>query len=170
MLLFSCSVVFNSLWPQGLQHTRLLCALPSPRVCSNSCPMSQWYHPSISSSDIPFSCLQSSSASGSFPMSHIFWARWPKCWSFSFNISLSSEYPGLLYFRIDWFDPFAIEGTLKSLLRNHNLKAYIFQPSAFFMVQLSHPYMTTGKTITFTRWIFVSKMMSWFLICYLGLS
>ena len=86
--------------------------------------------------------------------------RRPKYWSFSFNISLSSEYSGLISFRINWFDLLAVQGTLKSLLQHHRSKASILQCSAFFMVQLSHPYMTTGKTIAFTRWTFVSKVMS----------
>ena len=86
--------------------------------------------------------------------------RWPKYWSFSFSISPSSEYSGLISFRIDWFYLLAAQGTLKSLLQHHSSKASILQHSAFFMVQFSHPYMTTGKTIAFTRWIFVGKVMS----------
>ena len=86
--------------------------------------------------------------------------RWPKYWSFSFSISPSNEYSGLISFRIDWFDLLAVQGTLKSLLPHHSSKASILQSSAFFMVQLSHPYMTTGKTIALTRWTFVGKVMS----------
>ena len=86
--------------------------------------------------------------------------RWPKYWSFSFNISPSSEYPGRISFRMDWLDLLAVQGTLKSLLQHHSSKASIFQLSAFFIVQLSHPYMTTGKTITLTRRTFVDKVMS----------
>ena len=86
--------------------------------------------------------------------------RWPKYWSFNFNISPSSEYSGLISFRTDWFYHFAVQGTLKSLLQHHSSKASILQTSALFTVQFSHPYMTTGKTITLTRWIFVSKVMS----------
>ena len=86
--------------------------------------------------------------------------RWPKYWSFSFSISPSSEYSGLISLRIDWFDPLAAQGTLTSLLQNHSLKASILQCSAFFVVQLSHPYMTTGKTIALTRRTFVGKVMS----------
>ena len=85
--------------------------------------------------------------------------RWPKYWSFSFSISPSNEHPGLI-FRMDWLDILAVQGTLKSLLQHHSSKASIFQCSAFFMVQLSHPYMTTGKTIALTRRTFVSKVMS----------
>ena len=86
--------------------------------------------------------------------------RWPKYWSFSFNISPSNEYPRLISFRMDWLDLFAVQGTLKSLLQHHSSKAPIFLLSAFFTVQLSHSYMTTGKTITLTRWTFVGKVMS----------
>ena len=86
--------------------------------------------------------------------------RWPKYWIFSFSIGPSNEYSGLISFRIDWFDLLAVQGTLKSLLQHHSSKASIVQRSGFFMVQLSHPYMTTGKTIALTRWTFVSKVMS----------
>ena len=86
--------------------------------------------------------------------------RWPKYWSFSFNISPSKEHPGLISFRMDWLDLLAVQGTLKSLLQHHSSKASILQHSAFFIVQLSHPYMTTGKTIALTRWNFVGKVMS----------
>ena len=85
--------------------------------------------------------------------------RWPEDWSFSFSISLSNEYSGLISFRIDWLDLFAVQGTLKSLLQHHSSKASILQHSAFFMVQLSHPYMTTGKMIPLTRWTFVVKVI-----------
>ena len=86
--------------------------------------------------------------------------RWPKYWSFSFNISPSNEHPGLISFRMDWLDLLAVQGTLKSLLQHHSSKASILWHSAFFRVQLSHPYMTTGKTIALTRWTFVGKVMS----------
>ena len=86
--------------------------------------------------------------------------RWPKYWSFCFNISLSNEYPGLISFRRDWLDLLAVQGTLKSLFQHHSSKASILQHSAFFMVKLSHPYMTTGKTKAMTRWTFVGKVMS----------
>ena len=85
--------------------------------------------------------------------------RRPKYWSFSFSISPSNEYSGLTFFRVDWFDLLAVQGTLKSLLQHHHLKALILWRSAFFMVQLSHPYMTTGKTIALTRWTFAGKVM-----------
>ena len=86
--------------------------------------------------------------------------RWPKYWSFSFNISPSNEYPGLISFRMDWLELLAVQGTLKSLLQHHSPKASILQCSAFFTVQLSHPYMTTGKIIALTRWTSVGKVMS----------
>ena len=85
--------------------------------------------------------------------------RWPKYWSFSFSISHSNEHPGLIFFRMDWLDLLAVQGTLKSLLQHHSSKASILLRSAFFIVQLSHPYMTTGKTIALTRWTFVDKVM-----------
>ena len=86
--------------------------------------------------------------------------RWPKYWSFSFSISPSNEHPGLIPFRMDWLDLLAVQGTLKSLLQHHSSKASVLQHSAFFIVQLSHPYMTTGRTIALTRWTFVDKVMS----------
>ena len=86
--------------------------------------------------------------------------RWPKYWSFSFNISPSNDHPGLISFKMDCLDLLVVQGTLKSLLQHHSSKASIFQHSAFFTVQLSHPYMTTGKTIALTRWTFVGKVMS----------
>ena len=96
--------------------------------------------------------------------------RWPKYWSFSFSISPSSEYSGLISFRMDWLDLLAVQGTLKSLLQYHSSKASILQRSAFFIVQLSHPYMTTGKTIALTGRTFVDKVMSLLLICCLAWS
>ena len=96
--------------------------------------------------------------------------RWPKYWSFSFSISPSNEYSGLIYFRIDWFVLLAVQGTLKCLLQHHNSKASILWCSAFFILQLSHPYMTTGKTIALSGWTFVGKVMSLLLTCCLGWS
>ena len=96
--------------------------------------------------------------------------RWPKFWSFSFNISPSKEYPELISFRMDWLDLLVVQGTLKSLFQHHNSKASILWCSAFFTVQLSHPYMTTGKTIALTRWNFVDKVMLLFLISCPGWS
>ena len=147
----------------GLQHARLPCPSPTPGACSNSCPLSWWCHPTISFSVVPFSsCLQSFPASGFFPNELVLGIRWPKYWSFSCGISPSNEYSGLISFWMDWLDLLAAHGTLKSLLQHHSLKASILQCSAFLMVQRSHPYMTTGKTIAWTRWTFVSKVMSQF--------
>ena len=95
-----------------------------------------------------------------FSIKSVLHIGWQKYWSFSINISPSNEYSGLFPFRIDWFDPLAVQVTLKSLLQHHRSKASILQLSAFFIVQLSHPYMTTGKTIALTRWTFVGKVMS----------
>ena len=106
-----------TLWLHELQHAKLPCLSLSPGVCFNSCPLSQWCHPTISPSVAPFSpCLQSFPASGSFPVSQLFPIRWPKYWSFSFSISSSNEYSGLIFFRIDWLDLLAVQDTLKSLL------------------------------------------------------
>ena len=96
--------------------------------------------------------------------------RWPNYWSFSFNISPSNGHSGLISFRMDWLDLLAVRWTLKSLLQHHRSKASILQHSAFFIVQLSHPHMTTGKTIALTRWTFVGTVCLCFLICYLGWS
>ena len=136
---FCHSVVSNSLQPHRLQHARPPCPLPTPRVYSNSCPVSWWCHPTISPSVIPFSsCLQSFPASGSFPMSQSLRIRWPKYWSFSFSINLPNEHSGLISFRMGWFDLLAVQGTLKSLLHHHSSKALILRRSALFIVQLSH--------------------------------
>ena len=96
--------------------------------------------------------------------------RWPKYWTFSFNISPSNEHWGLISYRMDWLDVLAVQGSLKSLLHHHSSKASLLQCSAFFIVQLSHPYMSTGKIIALTRWTFVGKVMSLLLICCLGWS
>ena len=128
LLSFSLSVVSNSLRARGLQHAKLTCPLLPPGVYSNSCPLSWWCHPTISSSVVCFSSyLQSFPESWSFPR------------SFSFSISPSNEHSGLISFRIDRFDLFAVQGTLKSLLQYHSSKASILRCSDFFMVQLSHP-------------------------------
>ena len=134
------------MWPHGLQHTRLPCPSPTPRACSNSCPLSQWCHPTISSSFIPFSsCLQIFPSIRVFSNESALRIRWPKYWSCSFNISPSNEHSGLI-FRMDWLALPAVQGILKSLLQCHSSKASILWCSAFFTVQLSHPYMTTEKS------------------------
>ena len=148
----------NSVQPHGLQLARLSCPSPSPRVCSNSYPLSWCSHPTILFSVVPFpSCFQSFPASNELALR----IRWPNYWSFSFSIHPSNEYSGLFSFRIDWLDLLAVQGTFKSLVQHHSSKTSIPQHSAFFMVQLSHHlYMTTGKSIVFTIWTFVSKVIS----------
>ena len=167
---------------QLLSHVRLF-ANPWTAVCkasmssttpgawSNSCPLSRWCHPTISSSVVPLllppSIFPSIRVFSNESVLHI---RWPKYWSFSFNISPSNEHSGLISFRIGWLDLLAVQGTLKSLLQHHSSKASILRRSAFFLVQLSHPYMTTGKTEALTRQMFVGKIMSLLCICSLGWS
>ena len=169
LLLFSRSVILT-LQPCRLQHARLPCPSLPPRVSSNSCPLSQWCHPAILSSVVPFSCPQSFPASGSFSSESALHIRWPKYWSFNFSISSSNEYSGLVSFRIDWFDLLAVQGTLKSPLQHHSLKASILWHSALFMVQLSHLYMTTGRTIALIIRTFVSSDVSAFSYACLCLS
>ena len=151
----------DSLWPHESQHSRLPCPSQTPGVYPNPCPLSQWCHPTISSSVIPISsCPQSFPASGSFQMIQLSTSSGQSIWSFSFNISPSNEHPGPISFRMDWLDLLAVQGTLKSLLQHHSSKASILQRSAFFTVQISHLYMTTGKTIALTRWTSVGKVTS----------
>ena len=122
---FHRSVMSDSLWPDGLQHARPPCPSPTPGVYPNSCPLSQWCHPTISSSVVPFSShLQSFLASGSFHKSQLF-ASGGQSIGFSFSLSLSNEYLGLISFRMDWLDLLAVQGTLKSLLQHHSSKASI---------------------------------------------
>ena len=167
--LFSREVVSSSLQPHGLQHARL----PCPSVCQSLLRLMSIELMMPSNHLIvccPFILLLLPDV---FPRIRVFsngsvlCTSWPECWSFSFSISPSNEFSGLISFRIDWFDP-AVQGTLRSLLQHHSWKASIHWRSAFFMVQLSHPYMTTGKIIALTIWTFVNKVMS--LICCLGLS
>ena len=152
-------IVSNSLQPHVRQHTRLPCLSLSPRVCSNSRPLSWWCYLTISSSATLFFCLQSFPASV-FSNESTLHIRWPKYWSFSFSISPSIEFSGLISFRIDWFDLLVDQGILMSLLQYHSSTASILRHSAFFMVQLSHAYMITGKTIALTLGTFVGKVMS----------
>ena len=148
----------NSLWPHGLQHVRLSCPSPTPGAYSNSCPSSRWCHPTISPSIIPFSsCLQSFPASGSFQMNQFFASGGQTIGVSVSTISLSNEHPGLISFRMDWLDRLAVQGTLKGLLQHHSAKASILWHSAFFIVQFSHPYMTTGKTIALTNRSLLAK-------------
>ena len=142
------------------QHARSPCLSPTPRVHPNPCALSRWCHPTIPSSVVPFSsCPQSLPTSGSFPMSQLFASGGQKYWSFSFNINLSNEHPGLISFRMTGWTFLQYKG-LSSLLQHHSSKASILQCSAFFIVQLWHPYMTTGKTIALARQTFVDKVMS----------
>ena len=158
---FSHSAVSDSLWPNELQHARPPSPSPIPRVYPNSCPLSWWCHPTISSSVVPFSsCPQSFPTSGSFPMSQLFTSGGQNI-GVSASTSVlpvntqecSSEHS----FRMDWLDLLAVQGTLKSLLQHHNSKASILRSSNFFIVQLSHPYMTTEQTIALSRQTLLAK-------------
>ena len=136
---FSRSVMSDSFRPHGLQHARPPCPSASPGVCLSSCWLHRWCCPAISSSDALFSCPQIFPSIRDFSSESTVHIRWPKYCSFSFNISPSSEYSGLISFRTVWFGLLAVQGTLRSLLQHHGLKASILRHSAFFMVQLSHP-------------------------------
>ena len=159
---FSHSVMSDSLQPHGLQHARFPCPSPTPRVYSNSCPESVvpsnqliLYHPLPLQPSI-FPSIKV------FSNESVLCIKWWKYWSFSFSISPYNEHSGLMSFRMDWLDILAVQGTLKSVLQHHSSKVSILQRSAFLIVQLSHPSMTTGKTIALTRWTFVGKVMSAF--------
>ena len=158
LLLFSHKVMSDSLQSHALQHARLLCLSPTQsllKLMSIELVMPSLYCPLLLLPSI-------------FPSIRVFsnesalCIRWPKDWSFSFSISPSDEYSGLISFRIDWFDLLEVQETLKSLLQHHSSKASILRCSSFFMVQLSHPYMTTGKTIALTIQTFAGKVMSAF--------
>ena len=160
LLLFSRSVVSNSLQPHELQHTRLHCPSSSSRICLLM---------SIESVMPPnhlilrYSLLLLPSIFPSirvFSNESVLCIRWPKYWSFCFSIIPSNEYSGLISFRMNWLDLLGVQGTFKHLFQRHSSKASILRCSAFFIAQLSHPYMTTGKTIALTIWTFVSKVMS----------
>ena len=160
VLLLSCSIVPNSLRPHGPQQARRLVLHHLPKLAQTP---AHWVDEAIQPSHPLSSLLLLPSV---FPSIRVFsnaWAlriRWPKYWSFSFSIISSNEESRLISFRIDWFYLLAVQGTLKSLLQHHSSKASILQCSAFFMVQLSHPYATTGKTTALTIPTFVSKVMS----------
>ena len=149
----------DSLWPRELQHVRLPCPSQSPGVCSNAHECTE----SVIPSNLLILCHPLLLLPSIFPSIRVFSnelalpIRLPKYWSFS--ISPSNENPGLSSFTMDWLDLLAVQGTPKSLLQHHSSKVSILQRSAFFFIQLSHPYMTTGKTIALTIWIFVSKVM-----------
>ena len=170
---FDSYIQFNSvahscptLWPHEEQHARPPCPLPIPGVSPKLCPLSQWCHIITSFSIIPFSsCPQSFSASGFFKWvssSH----QVAKVLEFQLQHQSSNEHPRLISFRMYWLDLLAVQGTLKSLLQYHSSKASILC-SAFFIVQISHPYMTTGKTIALTRWTSVANVSAFFvLFCF----
>ena len=146
--LFSCSVVSDSFGPHGLQHARLPCPSPTLGACSNSFPSSRWGHPTPSSSVIPFHLLPSIFPSiRVFANESVLHMKWPKYWSISFSISPFNEYSGLISFRIYWFDLLAVQGSLKSLLQHHSLKASLLQCSTFLFGPTLTSIMTTGKTI-----------------------
>ena len=144
LLFFSCAVLSNSLWTHGLQHTRLPCSSLSPEICIATEAMMPSNHLILCCHLLLPSVFLSIRVFSNELALHI---RWPKYWSFSFSISPSNEYSGLISFRIDWFDFLAVQGTLEDLLQHHNSKALILWCLVFLMVQLSHPYMATGKTI-----------------------
>ena len=157
---FSRSVVSDSLWPYELQHARPPCLSPTPGVHSN-------YVHRVGYAIQPSHPLSSPSPPAPNPSQHQSLFQWvnsshevAKYWSFSFSISPSKDLPELTSFRMDWLDLLVVQGTLKSLLQHHSSKALILRHSAFFTVQLSHPYMTTGKTIALTRWTSVGKVIS----------
>ena len=169
------------LWSHELQHAKLPCPSLSLRVSSNSYPLSQWYyqssHPVLPPSPPALNLSQHQGLSSE----SVLRIRWPKYWSFSFSISPSNEYPELISFMLDWLDLLAVQGTLKSLFQHHNSKASILWCLAFFIVQLSHPYVTSGKTIALTRcktiktsktiaFTLLAKEYLCFLICCLGWS
>ena len=150
----------DSLRPHGLQHARPPYLSPTPRVYSNSCPLSWWCHPNHLILWHPLLLLPSIfpsitvlSNESALPI------RWPKCWSFNLSVSPSSEYSRWISFRNECLDLLAVQGTLKSLFQHHSAKASILWCSAFFIVQLSHPYVMTGKNIALTIRIFVSKVI-----------
>ena len=158
---FSHLVGSDSLRPHGLQHTRPCCPSPTPRAFIKLMSIEL-----VMPSNHLILCRPLCLLPSIFPSIRVFSndsvlrIRWPKYSSFSFSISPSNEYSGLISFRMDWLDLLAVQGTLKSLLQHHSSKAPILWGSAFFIVQLSHPYMTTGKTIALTRQTFISKVMS----------
>ena len=152
----SCVQLFETPWTEACQASLSI----TNSWSSNTCPLSWWCHPTSSSSLIPFSsCLQSFPASV-FSSESVLCIKWLKYWNFCMSISPSNEYLALISFRMDWLDLLAVWGTLKSLLQHHSSKASIIWHSAFFMVQLSHSYLTSGKTIALTRLTFVGKVVS----------
>ena len=167
--------VSDSLWTHGPQHARLPCPSLSPGVCSNSCPLSQWCHPTISSSVIPFSCPQSSPASESFLMNQLYMSGRQSTGASASAPVLSMNIQGWFPRGLTVLNSLLSKkgGTLKCLLQHHSMKASILWHSTLFKVQLSHLYMTTGKAIALTIWTFVNRvmslhfnMLSWFVIAF----
>ena len=167
---FNCSVLSDSLRSHGLQHTRLLCPSPTPTVYSNSCPLSQWCHPTISPSVIPFSsCLQSFPASGSFQMCQFFAKErtWPKYWGFSFSISPSNEYSGLISFRMDWLDLLIVQVTLKFSPTpwfksiNSSVFSFLYSPTltSIHTFSLQHPFHLSSR---FHTMVIISQCKRYF--------
>ena len=146
----------DSLQPHELQHVRPPCPSPTPRATQTHV---HWVGDAIQPSH-PLSSPSPPALNLSQHQGLYKWVRWPKYWSCSFNIGPSNEHPGLISFRMDWLDLLAVQGTLKSLCKHHSSKASILLHSYFFIVQLSHPYMTAGKTIALTRQTFVGKVLS----------
>ena len=169
-MLFSLSGMSNSLQLHGLQHARIL-----PFIISQSL-LKLMAIESVTPSNYLILCCPLLLLPSIFPSIRVLsnesalLIRWPKYWSFSFSISPANEYSGLISFRINWFDLLAVQGALKSLLQHHSSKVSILPHSSFFMVQLSHPYMTTRKIIPLTICIFVSKLMSLLFNTFLGMS
>ena len=156
VVVFNHPGMSNSLWLHGLQHTRPPCSSPAPKLCSSSCPLLWWCHPAIPLLLLP-SIIPSIRDFSNESTIHI---RWPKYWSFSFSISPSNEYSGLISLMVELFDLLAVQGSLRSLVQHHSLKASVLCHSAFFMVQLSQLYMTPGKTMALTIWTFGGRVIS----------
>ena len=152
-----CAKLYPTLWDP--MSTRLPCPSPTTRACSNSGPLSQWCHSTILSSVALFFLSSVFPSIRVFPSKSALCIRWPKYWSFSFNISFSSAYSLLVFFSVDWYDLLAVCDTLKGLFQHHSSKISITWCFNFFIVPLSHLFMTTGKTTVLTRWIFVNKVM-----------
>ena len=158
---FSRLVMSDSLWPHELQHTRPPCPSPTPGVYTSSCPLSRWCHPAVSHP------LSSPSPPAPNPSQHQALFQWvnsshevAKVLEFQLQHQSFQWTPRMISFRMDWLDLLAVQETLKSLIQHHSSKASVLRCSAFFTVQLSHPYMTTGKAIALTRWTFIGKAMS----------
>ena len=147
---FSDSVISNSLWPHELHHTRPPCSSPTPRIYSNSCPWSQWCHPTISSPSPPPSIFPSIRV---FSNESVLQIRWSKYWSFSFSISPLNEYSELISFRMDWLDLLAVQGTLKSLLQHHSSKASILPCSATLLIVRCKSKLQRGITLHWWEWL-----------------